>query len=277
MRFEYLRMELSRFAIYLFGVGFLAAICTSTSTQIRAADPETRFFEMRVVTANAGKFAALSQRFKDHAVKAFEKHGATTIGYFVPVDAKVEKIMYILAYKDLEARDLCIKNMEEDTAWKKLLTDSDKNGALAKDVKSTFLSATDYSPTVKTATEMKNPIFELRTYTSTKDNLIPLNNRFKNHTVKLFEKHGMTNYGYWYLHDTQPKSNTLAKENTLIYLLNHQSAEAAKKSFDAFRADPVWIKAKAESEKAAGGSLTVDKTGVVSEFFKVVDFSTKKK
>lgn len=88
-----------------------------------------------------------------------------------------------------------------------------------------------------------NRVFELRTYTTHEGRLDALNARFRNHTLKLFEKHGMTNIGYWVPQDAP------AKSNTLIYVISHQSRDAAKKSWDAFRNDPEWKKVAADSEK----------------------------
>ena len=107
-----------------------------------------------------------------------------------------------------------------------------------------------------------NRVFELRTYTTLPGKLPDLLARFRDHTTKLFEKHGMQNIGYWVPKDA-PRS-----ENTLIYLLAHSSREAAKKSWDAFRADPDWQKAAKASE--ANGKL-VDK--VESVFLDPTDFS----
>ena len=92
-----------------------------------------------------------------------------------------------------------------------------------------------------------NRVFELRTYTANEGKLDALHARFRNHTLKIFQKHGMTNVGYW-----APKDDPLAKD-TLIYVLAHASREAAKKSWDDFRNDPEWKKVQAESE--AGGRL----------------------
>ena len=83
-------------------------------------------------------------------------------------------------------------------------------------------------------------VYELRTYTTVPGRLQALHARFKNHTMRLFEKHGMKNVIYWTPAD---------KENTLVYVLAHKSVEDAKKSFDAFRKDPEWIKARDESER----------------------------
>jgi len=107
-----------------------------------------------------------------------------------------------------------------------------------------------------------NRVFELRTYTAAPGKLDALNKRFRDHTVKLFTKHGMTHVGYW-----TPADAPLA-ENTLIYVLAHQSREAAKKSWDAFRSDPEWIKARDESQK--DGTLTAK---VDSVYLNPTDYS----
>ena len=86
-------------------------------------------------------------------------------------------------------------------------------------------------------------VFEMRTYTAAPGKFEALKTRFRDHTTRLFEKHGMTNIGYWIPLDS-PKS-----ENTLVYILAYPSREAAKKSWAAFRADPEWQKVAAESQK----------------------------
>lgn len=91
-------------------------------------------------------------------------------------------------------------------------------------------------------------VYELRTYTAVEGRLPALQARFRDATIAIFNKHGMESIGYWI-----PKD----RPNTLIYILAHPSMEAAKKHWDEFRADPAWIKAKADSEAKAGGPLTV--------------------
>jgi hypothetical protein len=108
----------------------------------------------------------------------------------------------------------------------------------------------------------ENRVFELRTYTSIDGKLENLLARFRDHTIKLFEKHGMQNIGYWVPKETP---------NTLIYIVAHKSQDAAKASWDAFRKDPVWLKAREASE--AQGKI-VDK--VTTVFMDPVDFSKLK-
>ena len=88
-----------------------------------------------------------------------------------------------------------------------------------------------------------NRVFEMRTYTAAPGKFDALNARFRDHTLKLFEKHGMKNIGYWVPQDAP------LKDNTIIYVLAHESREAAAKSWKAFGADPDWVKAKGDSEK----------------------------
>ncbi len=86
-------------------------------------------------------------------------------------------------------------------------------------------------------------IFEMRTYTAHPGRLDALNARFRDHTTRIFEKHGMTNVGYW-----TPQEAPLS-ENTLVYILAHDSREAGQASWDAFRADPEWAQVAEESQR----------------------------
>jgi hypothetical protein len=122
-----------------------------------------------------------------------------------------------------------------------------------------------WSGRVETVNAQGKRVFELRTYHALDGKLDALDARFRDHTLKLFAKHGMTNIGYFH-----PQDAPLAGK-TLIYLLAHSSREAAKKSFDAFRQDPAWIKARDESEKS--GKI-VEK--VESVFLDPTDFSPMK-
>ena len=110
-----------------------------------------------------------------------------------------------------------------------------------------------------------NRVFELRTYTAAPGKLDALNARFRDHTLKLFEKHGMKNIGYWVPQDAP------LKDNTIIYVLAHESREAAAKSWKAFGADPDWVKANGDSEK--DGRLTAKAESV---FLDPTDYSPVK-
>lgn len=135
---------------------------------------------------------------------------------------------------------------------------------IAVTILSTFLLAPP-ARSDSAAAGAKSRVFEIRTYTTEKGKLPDLLKRFRDHTTKLFEKHGMTNIGYWIPADG-PRS-----QDTLIYILAHDNQEAAKKSWDGFRSDPDWIKVRTASE--AGGKIVAK---VESVFATPADFSAIK-
>jgi len=106
-------------------------------------------------------------------------------------------------------------------------------------------------------------VFEIRTYHTFPGRLDALHKRFREHTMKMFEKHGMSNVGYWV-----PQDNP-AHENTLIYVISHASREQAKANWAEFSADPEWKKIAADSE--ADGGKIVEK--VESVFVDATDYS----
>jgi hypothetical protein len=108
-------------------------------------------------------------------------------------------------------------------------------------------------------------VFEVRTYTAEPGKLDALHARFRDHTVQIFNKHGMKSVGYF-----APTDEPLSK-NTLIYILEFPSRDAAKKSWDEFRSDPEWQKVQKESE--ANGKLV---TKVDSVFTEPTDYSPLK-
>jgi len=248
------------FLFPILALGFAFAMTTSADDKKDAKD--TRVYEMRVYYAAPGKLDALNARFRDHTVKLFEKHGMTNVGYFVPVgDNKDNKLVYFLSYPSKDARKKSWDAFAADADWVKAKADSEKDGKLVAKSEARFLSATDYSPALKIGAARVPRVFELPA----------LDARFRDHTVKLFEKHGMTNVVYWHLMPDEKGADT-----ALIYLLAHDSPEAAKASFGAFGKDPDWQAARKASEEKAGGSLTEAKGGVVSEFLKPTDYSALK-
>lgn len=101
--------------------------------------------------------------------------------------------------------------------------------------------------------------YELRTYTTNEGKLDQLHTRFREHTLKIFEKHGMKSIGYWIPANTP---------NTLIYLLQHKSNAAAAESWKAFIGDPEWQKVYAAS--ITDGQLV---SNIESTFMSATDYS----
>jgi NIPSNAP len=107
-------------------------------------------------------------------------------------------------------------------------------------------------------------VFELRVYHAAPGKLGELLARFRDHTIKIFERHGMKSVAYWTPMDEPQKSDTL------IYILEHPSREVATANWKAFQEDAEWKSVRAKSEE--NGKL-VEK--VDSTFMELTDFSTK--
>ncbi|MEO2198411.1 MAG: NIPSNAP family protein [bacterium] len=102
-------------------------------------------------------------------------------------------------------------------------------------------------------------VFELRTYTTAEGKLPNLLARFRDHTMQIFERHGIENVAYWVPKDTP---------NTLIYIISHDSSEAATENWQGFRSDPEW--------PGVAEASGVGRVQVVSVFMDATDFSPMK-
>jgi hypothetical protein len=105
-------------------------------------------------------------------------------------------------------------------------------------------------------------VYELRIYHTYEGKLDDLLARFRNHTVELFKRHGITSVAYW-----TPLDEPL-KGKTLIYLLKHPNRQSATEHWEQFRADPEWIKVRDASEEKGKIVEKVDST-----FMAMTDFS----
>lgn len=246
---------------------FVLALASFTAA--RAADDQA-VVELRIYTTEPGRLDALLARFRDHTRRLFEKHGMVNLGYWVPLDSGSgagTTLYYMLGYPSRAAAEASWAAFRADPDWQAVRQTSEVDGKiLARPPESIFLAATDYSAALSPAAAGSAPrVFELRTYRTPEGKLPSLHARFRDHTRRLFETHGMTNVGYWVPLDEQQGAG-----HTLIYLLAHGSRDAATAAWKAFRADPAWIAAKSASER--DGALTLP-NGVSSVFLAPTDFS----
>jgi hypothetical protein len=197
-----------------------------------------------------------------------------SIGYWLPADSSQNTLYYILAYPSRVARDSAWNAFHADPEWIEIARKSEESGKIVEKVTSIFMNLSDISPALKpsrakaTGSAATNPsgaapnstnptnnaatathgaapnrTFELRTYYCPPGKLPNLLARFRDHTIKLFRQHGMESIAYWTTIDsagTQPH---------LVYMLAHPSKDAATANWAAFRSDPAWVSAKADSEK----------------------------
>jgi len=134
----------------------------------------------------------------------------------------------------------------------------------------TLLQAAPFLPASLWAAQQDNAnpkrvstaVYELRIYHAAPGKLAELLARFRDHTIKLFDRHGIKSVAYWTLIEEPQKSNTL------IYILQHPSREEAAANWKSFQDDPEWKTVRDKSE--ANGKLTEK---IDSTFMALTDFS----
>ena len=208
------------------------------------------------------------------------------LGHFVPVgDNPDHKLIFFLGSPDQPSASANWAAFLADEEWLKIKADSEpnSNGGLVARVENQFMGVTDYSPTP--GPSKNGGVFELRTYTSDMEKLLALHARFRDHTLGLFDKHGMRNIAYFapYTPLTQSfppvdPAETASAQGQLVYMLGHDSVEAAGApgqggAWNDFIGDfmPILL----ASHEAAGGSLTImpQDEGVKNEFLEATDYS----
>ncbi len=273
---------------------FLSALMVSMLS-VSLLGQDSRVFELRTYSSEPGRQSDTLKLMSNEGLGYMKKHKLDVAGIFTPVDISDERVFMLVSHADKPSLDAAAAAMTNDDGWKEAVKKSEVDGKKpVKGIEKVILSVNDYSPKLEVK-EVGNRIFELRTYVTTKGNLSALNSRFRNHTLGLFAKHGMTNILYCSVRSGETTNcgqllkalSPIGKDaaevdlslpatgNALVYFLAHASTEAAASSFGKFREDQDWIKARQASETAAGGSLTVG-GGVKSLFLKPVGFSPLK-
>lgn len=194
-------------------------------------------YEWRTYEAMPGKLAVLNTHL-EVAAGLFKKHGLGVVGFWTEDIGTGGQITYMWVYKDVEERQQKLAAFATDAAWKQQVEEETaKEGVIVARIHNTLLQPTPYSP----APQIKTKIQEWRIYDAVPGKLPDLHNRFVNHTLGLFEKHGMENVGYW--------TEVFGTSNRLVYMLGYPSLGDREKSWASFMKDPDWQKARAESEK----------------------------
>jgi hypothetical protein len=196
------------------------------------------FYEWRTYEAAPGKLPALNTHL-EVAARLFKKHGLGVLGFWTEEIGTGAQVNYMWIYGDLEERAKKLATFAEDAEWKRQVAEETarEGGPVVARTHNTMLQLTPYSPTPRLSTNVQ----EWRIYEAMAGKLPDLHNRFANHTLRLFEKHGMTNMGYW--------TEVFGTSNRLVYMLGYPSLGDREKSWAAFQRDPDWQKARAESEK----------------------------
>jgi hypothetical protein len=193
-------------------------------------------YESRIYHTMPGRLPDLNDRFAKHTVDFFKKHGIGMLGFWTDEIGASNKLTYILTFDSMADREVKWSAFQADPGWHQVRAQTEANGPIVAQVENAFLRLTPYSP----EPHIRSNVQELRIYDAVPGKIQNLHDRFANHTIKLFEKHGIENVAYW--------TEDVGVSNRLVYMLGYADLGAREKSWAAFLADPEWQQARAASE-----------------------------
>lgn len=107
----------------------------------------------------------------------------------------------------------------------------------------------------KSVKDIDHDVYEMRVYYTYEGKFNDIISRFENHTIKLFDKHGFNNVGYW----TTLKKDSLSfadkfifqndGKEALVYIVSFKDMDTRNESWESFINDPEWISVFEESRK----------------------------
>ena len=194
-------------------------------------------YELRVYLTPPGKLEAINARFANHTIGIFKRFGIGIDGFWNDEIGRSNQLTYILNFEDMADREEKWNAFQADKEWAEVRAETEAKGPIVAKVLNSFMALTPFSP----QPVFKTAIQELRVYDAVPGRLPDLNNRFANHTMGLFEKHGIENVGYW--------TDLVGTSNRLTYMIGYPDLGARQKSWDNFQADPEWQRVRAASEE----------------------------
>jgi hypothetical protein len=194
-------------------------------------------YEARIYMTVPGRLPALHDRFANHTLGFFKKHGIGVFGFWTDDIGASNRLTYILTFDSMADREKKWSAFQADPGWQQVRTQTEASGPIVDHVLNTFMRLTPYSP----QPQITSNIQELRIYDAMPGKIQAVHNRFANHTIGLFKKHGIENIAYW--------ADDVGISNRLTYLLGYANLGEREQSWNAFMADPAWQQARAESEQ----------------------------
>jgi hypothetical protein len=215
-------------------------------------------YESRIYKAVPGKLPAINARFANHTIGFFKEFGIGIVGFWNDEIGASNQLTYILSFDSMADREEKWAAFQSHKPWHEARAETEANGPLVAQVLNSFMSLTPYSP----QPSFKTTLQEKRVYEAMPGKLPDLHNRFSNHTMGLFEKHGIENVAYW--------TEDVGTSNRLVYMVGYPDLGAREKNWAAFGADPEWQKARTKSEEN-GALVRVSKHSIL----RLTDYSPR--
>ncbi len=104
-------------------------------------------YEYRVYEAAPGKMASLQDRFRNHTLEIFQRHGIKNIGYWTAdVGDYSDRLIYLVAFENAAQREKAWASFRNDPEWQRVRAESELDGPLTTRITNSLLTPTDFSP-----------------------------------------------------------------------------------------------------------------------------------
>lgn len=101
-------------------------------------------YELRIYHIHPGRMQAIHDRFSNHTLGLFAKHGMKVADFWEDIDAEHNRLYYVLEFADMQAREAAFKAFQSDPEWQKVKSDSEKDGPIVEKLESIFLKRVPY-------------------------------------------------------------------------------------------------------------------------------------
>ena len=199
-------------------------------------------YESRVYVALPGKLQAINDRFANHTIGYFKQYGIGMMGFWTDEIGSSNQLTYILSFDSMADREQKWAAFQADAGWRTARAETEAKGPIVAKVQNSFMTLTPYSPDPPfSSPHFRSGVQELRVYDAVAGRLPALHDRFANHTMRLFERHGIENVAYW--------TEDVGTSNRLVYMVGYPSLGDRTASWTAFGNDPEWQRARDDSER----------------------------
>ena len=248
-------------------LGFQEQLGWHTTPAEMATARNDRYFELRLYTVTSNKMDGVLERFRETVEPVRQKHGLKTLGYWTaPGATNGGMFVYLMTAASREELQRQEKEVGADPDFKKgYAASNEKHGQTVDRIVAQPL---EVNPSAKFdfSTSPKPRAFELRLYSVRPGKLDTFRNRWRDHAVPIYERHGLHSVGWWIAEKKDADG-----QDQFVALLAGENFPAIQQSIRAFHADPEWQSIEKETER--DGPL---RSGVTAFPLTPADFSKLK-
>ena len=235
--------------------------------ELRAADTSAGYYELRLYAVTTNKMEGVLERFRETVEPVRRRHGIKTIGYWIaPGTTNGGTFAYLMSASNKEELRKQEKEFGADAQFKQGYTASNQKHGKTVDKIVTLPLGVDATTKFDFAASKSSRAFDLRIYSVLPGKLEVFHNRWRDHVVPIYERHGLHSLGWWVAENKDATGH-----DQFVCLLAGESLEAIQRSIAEFHRDPEWQRVEKETERDA--KL---RDGVIAYKLMPADFSAMK-